>query len=147
MRSLKWFEKFLVYGCFGWSIEIIFTSISAQFDGGGDITLKGHSYIWMPLVWGLGFLILEKISKVLSFYKIHLLIKAFVYMISCIIWEYLFGIIFMFALKKIPWDYSYSQWSVSGATRLDYAPFWYLCGLFIERFIGLINRIRLSNKE
>ena len=39
-------------------------------------------------------------------------------------------------LKKrgcCPWDYSDSPYHINGVIRLDYAPLWFLTGLFYEK--------------
>jgi len=144
-RPLKQYERFFIYGGFGWCVEIVFTSIAAQIEGSGDITLQGHSYIWMPLVWGLGFLLMDKVSKYLQKKQVMFVFRGLVYMVACLFWEYIFGVVFGFILNKIPWDYSYSPWSLGGATRIDYAPFWYVGGLVMEIFLKALDRIRIES--
>lgn len=31
-----------------------------------------------------------------------------------------------------PWDYSRAKWNIGKVIRLDYAPLWFLVGLFFE---------------
>jgi uncharacterized membrane protein len=97
----------------------------------------------MFLVWGLGFLLMERLSNYLNRHGVMLPIRAVLYMIACIVWEYIFGVTFGFILHRIPWDYSYSAWSIGGATRLDYAPYWLVGGVLMEVFLKLVNRVRI----
>lgn len=60
------------------------------------------------------------------------------------------GIIYMFGiyaveftsgtfLKKLgccPWDYSNAPLHIGGVIRLDYAPLWFLAGLFFEHTVA-----------
>ncbi|HET9451523.1 MAG TPA: hypothetical protein VFO83_11595, partial [Aggregicoccus sp.] len=46
-----------------------------------------------------------------------------------------------------PWDYTGATWSVQGLIRLDYAPFWALCGYLGEPLCSLMRRVRLSPPE
>lgn len=42
-------------------------------------------------------------------------------------------------LKKrdcCPWDYSDAPFQVNGVIRLDYAPVWFLTGLFYEKILN-----------
>lgn len=38
-------------------------------------------------------------------------------------------------IKACPWDYSKAKLNVKGVIRLDYAPAWFLLGLFYENLL------------
>jgi len=64
------------------------------------------------------------------------LLRGMIYAILIYIAEFTSGII----LKKhgaCPWDYSKAKFNYKGVIRLDYAPAWFVAGLFFEK---LLNR-------
>lgn len=46
--------------------------------------------------------------------------------------EYISGK-FLRAKNLCPWDYSHAKWNINKVIRLDYAPLWFLVGLFFEQ--------------
>jgi len=142
-RALKLYEKFFIYGGIGWCIELIFTSIASQVEGDGDITLRGYSYLWMPFIWGTGTILVERVGQRVKDYKWYL--RGSVYALVCFGVEYAAGILLYLLTHRIPWDYSKSMFSVNGAIRLDYFPFWFLAGLAAEKIYNIINRVEIRN--
>jgi hypothetical protein len=61
--------------------------------------------------------------------------------------EYASGAALVALTGSCPWDYGQSAWSVHGLIRLDYAPFWALCGYLGEPLCSLMRRVRLSAPE
>ncbi len=60
--------------------------------------------------------------------------RGLVYMLLIFTGEYLSGSL----LKRhhaCPWDYSQSPFHYKGIIRLDYAPVWFLVGLFYEKIL------------
>lgn len=91
----------------------------------------GHSSLWMFPIYGCAAII----SPLSKFYrKYHIVVRGVIYMLHIFAGEYIFGSI----LKKCemcPWDYSDSKYHVNGLIRLDYAPVWFLTGLFYEKLL------------
>lgn len=141
-RALKWYEKFFIYGGIGWCIEIVFTSIASQVEGDGDITLKGYSYLWMPFIWGTGVMFIEKVGERIK--DLHWFWRGIIYALMCFAVEYAAGILLFLLTHRIPWDYSKSMFSINGAIRLDYFPFWFGAGLLGEKVYSLINRVEIK---
>lgn len=46
--------------------------------------------------------------------------------------EYLSGTLLQ-KRELCPWDYGRSKWNIGKVIRLDYAPLWFLVGLFYEK--------------
>ena len=39
-----------------------------------------------------------------------------------------------------PWDYGRAKWNIGKVIRLDYAPLWFMVGLFFEQLIKPRNK-------
>jgi uncharacterized membrane protein len=140
-RGLNYLERFIVYGCLGLCVEIVFTSIgSLIYDN--NLILKGYTYLWMIPVWAAGLFALGCVHKYIR--NLNILARGLIYMLVCIAVEYLSGIYFLATLKEIPWDYSYSEYNIHGAIRLDYLPFWFIAGILSEKAISYINKIKIN---
>jgi len=57
--------------------------------------------------------------------------------------EYVTGALLVALIGRCPWDYSSSPWNVNGLIRLDYAPFWWMCGWLYEPLGALIRRVHI----
>lgn len=136
-RPLNIFEKSLIYGCLGLCVEIFFTALWNH-----QLTLKGHTYLWMVPVWTCGFFALGRVERYVR--KYHYLIRGVAYTMTCLTVEYLSGMYFLLTLGVIPWDYSEATWNVHGAIRLDYLPFWFIAGLLSEYVIDFVNSLRVK---
>lgn len=55
-------------------------------------------------------------------------------MLHIFLGEYIFGRILK-KHKMCPWDYSKEKYQLDGVIRLDYAPVWFLTGLFYEKIL------------
>ncbi len=126
--------RFLIYGLFGWCIEIVWTGLASFLNK--DYRLMANTSIWMFFIYGLA-VCLEPVCRILSSYPVF--IRGGVYVLCIFSIEYLTG----YLLKKInicPWDYSKSRYSIKGLIRLDYAPAWFMAGLLFERIYFLASR-------
>jgi uncharacterized membrane protein len=135
--------RFIAYGLVGWCIECCFTSVMDLASGAGDLRLKGYSYLWMHPIWGVGLLLGENLMVWMQRVRLSRVTRAFVAMAVCFTVEYVSGAVLVAAIGRCPWDYSVSPWNVNGLIRLDYAPFWLLCGWISEPLASFIRRIRI----
>ena len=55
-------------------------------------------------------------------------------MILCFTVEYLSGRL-LWKHDLCPWDYGKSRFHIHRIIRLDYAPWWFLAGLFFEKIL------------
>ncbi|RJS18366.1 hypothetical protein DRW03_24875 [Corallococcus sp. H22C18031201] len=121
-------SRFLLYGCAGWVLEVLFTGAGAALKKDRSATSK--TYLWMHPIYGLTALALEGVSERLK----HLPrpVRALAYTAVIYAAEYGTGWTLRRLLGRCPWDYSRSGWNVNGLVRLDYAPAWYLTALAFE---------------
>lgn len=126
-------RKFIFFGLLGIVVEILFTGICSLKKK--DVKLSATTSLWMFPIYGMA-AFLEPICKRLK--NKCLVIRGIVYTFCIFFTEYICG----WLLKKItgmcPWDYSKSRYNIKGLIRLDYAPFWFLLGLFFE---GLLVKL------
>ena len=139
--------RFLIYGFAGLCLEVLFTSVTSQLDGGADARLQGWSYLWMHPIWGIAFLICDVLGNWLDQRRVPWLFRAPMYVLICFALEIVSGSLIRAWIGATPWDYSQARWNVDGLIRLDYAPLWALCGLGGERFARVLRRVQLANEE
>lgn len=139
--------RFLVYGLIGWCGEILWTALYDAVSGttrapgdapgrvpltpAGRLRLAGRTYVWMLFIYGGGALLFEPAHDALR--GLPLLARGGIYTAGIFAVEYVAGFLLARATGACPWDYSWARWSVHGYIRLDYAPAWFLFGLFLER--------------
>ncbi len=100
-----------------------------------DKSLLCRTSIWMFPIYGMA-VFLKPIYKKMQ--NKSALLRGGVYTFCIFMTEFLTGKL----LKKYgacPWDYSKAKLNYKGVIRLDYAPAWFLVGLFYEK---LLNRAR-----
>jgi uncharacterized membrane protein len=133
---------FSIFGCIGITTEIFFTSISdavvnALNNEVIDWRLVGKSYAWMFFIYGLAGilfpLVFEKIRNLNPFFRI------LIYVVSIFAIEYLSGWFLDVFTGSCPWFYT-SKYAIHGYIRLDYAPFWAMFGLMLEKIFLAIER-------
>ncbi len=126
MKTPKLVKSFLHCGLTGWCFEIIFTALDSV--RSRQFTLKGTTSLWMFPIYGSAAFLkpLFHLLRNKSFLK-----RGLTYMSLILSAEYISGKL----LRKhniCPWDYSRAKWNINNVIRLDYAPFWFLAGLFFE---------------
>lgn len=132
-------KRFVIYGCAGMFIEIIWTGLGSAVSG--DKNLKCKTYLWMFPIYGMGIL-LE---------PVHEFIRGLLWIYRGFIWaavifaiEYATGYILKLTLGGCPWDYDGDGeviTSVKGLIRLDFLPLWFGVGLIFERIHDFIKFI------
>jgi uncharacterized membrane protein len=63
------------------------------------------------------------------------LLRGGVYALLIYAAEYTSGV-FLKKYGACPWDYSKAKYNYKGVIRLDYAPAWFLAGLFFEQVLN-----------
>lgn len=134
MKSPKFITSFLHCGLCGWCFEIIFTALGSLRNR--DFTLKGQTSLWMFPIYGSA-AFLAPISRLLRHKS--LLQRGLTYMSLIFSAEYISG---KFLCKRdlCPWNYGRSKWNIGKVIRLDYAPLWFLVGLFFEQLTRPRNK-------
>ncbi|WP_232293327.1 putative ABC transporter permease [Stigmatella aurantiaca] len=139
--------RFIVYGIMGLCIEFCFTSVMDLATGAGDLRLKGYSYLWMHPIWGGTLLMAEGLMMRFQRMRLSRFTRAFIAMAASFTIEYVTGALLVMAVGRCPWDYTASPWNVHGLIRLDYAPFWLMCGWACEPLTRFVRRIRIFARE
>ena len=123
-------RRFLAYGFLGWALEVAFTGItgSRRFR---DPRLRGHSYLWMLPIYGGGGLMLGRIHDRLAARGVPRAVRSLVYTLGIYAIEFGSASLLNRLIGEVPWRYLKGL-HVRGYVRLDYAPFWYLCGWCFE---------------
>lgn len=96
-----------------------------------NLKLIGRSSLWMFPIYGSAAFLTPVMQKMRG---ASLIRRGLVYMSCIFLGEYASGIL----LKRrdmCPWDYSRTPWHFRGVIRLDYAPVWFLVGLFYEHIL------------
>lgn len=125
-------QNFLICGSLGWCLEIFWTGLHTLHEK--DFRLTGHSSLWMFPIYGLAACIFP-ISQKLQQKKFPFFLRGLIYAMGIFATEYGTG----FLLKKYdmcPWDYSGCPSNINGLIRLDYAPIWFITGLFYEKILS-----------
>ena len=120
---------FLHCGIAGWCIEILFTACKSL--QRHDFQLVGTTSLWMFPIYGSAAFLTPVMRRMKD---ASFLMRGLVYMSCIFLGEYVSGIL----LKRqdlCPWDYSKSPFNIQSVIRLDYAPVWFLVGLFFERIL------------
>ena len=131
-------NRFVIYGCLGLFLEIIWTGLMSAVKG--DKNLRCGTYLWMFFIYGAG-VILE---------PLHELIREFLWIYRGFIWsavifavEYMTGFILKLTIGSCPWNYDGDGdeiiTSVKGIIRIDYLPVWFFVGLLFERVHDFIK--------
>lgn len=126
---IRFTKKFFKCGLAGWCLEIIFTSFSAL--RRREMTLKGTTSLWMFPIYGSAAL-LTPLCRAIQHESVFF--RGLIYMNCIFSAEYLTGT-FLKKLGCCPWDYGQSPWNIRRVIRLDYAPFWFITGLLLEKLI------------
>ena len=126
----RFLNDFLLYGDSGWCMECLWTGMGALLSD-KDKQLSCHTSIWMFPIYGMAACLTPVCKKI---EKHNSLYRGAIYMFCIYATEYATGTL----LKKwnaCPWDYSKAKWNYHGVIRLDYAPAWFLAGLYYEQLL------------
>lgn len=124
-------KNFVRCGVLGWCMEVLFTSVTSI--NKKNHKLVGRTSIWMFPIYGMA-AVIKPVSKSLKRYKVKTVKRGLIYTAGIYATEYTTGRL----LKKknsCPWDYSKSKYNINGVVRLDYAPLWFIVGLFYEKIL------------
>lgn len=127
MKTPKFIKNFLKCGLIGWCMEILFTAAGAL--RRRDYTLKGTTSLWMFPIYGCASF-LAPLYRLLHSKAIW--VRGLIYTCLIFITEFVSGT-YLRKKELCPWNYSRSKWNIGKVIRLDYAPLWFLAGLFFEQ--------------
>lgn len=139
---LPWPYRLYFWGVHGVFAEVVFTGIW-EFVVTGKWSLMGISSIWSFLIYGFGtFFGAEYLYSYLRLLGVPLLARGVVYVLMTYIWEFNCGLILEYFNAR-SWDYTPFDYDVMGLITLEYAPLWFLAGMYFE----FIMKIMLSLEE
>ena len=131
--------RFIIYGCAGFLIEILWTGLESAFNG--DKNLKCSTYLWMFPIYGMG-VALEPVHELIR--NLSWFYRGFIWAAVIFLIEYTTGYILKLTLGGCPWNYNKDGeilTSVKGLIRLDFLPLWFGVGLLFERIHDFIKLI------
>ncbi|TMA26789.1 MAG: hypothetical protein E6J78_12470 [Deltaproteobacteria bacterium] len=138
-------RRFLGYGFVGWALEVSFTALT---DGVSlrDRRLKGHSYLWMLPIYGAGGLLLEQLHHHLRARSVPRWGRSLAYMAGIYSIELGSAALLSRVIGEVPWRYRRGI-NVRGYVRIDYAPFWYLCGWLFESLESELRKMGRPSRK
>ena len=142
---LPWPLRLYFWGVHGLFSEVVFTALW-EFVLTGNLRLIGVSSIWSFPIYGLGaFLVAENVYHFLSSRKVPLLARCLVYVLCIYAWEFSTGLL-LDCLNARPWDYSDFDYDVMGLITMEYAPVWFLAGVYGEGIIHAMKSLEYIPK-
>ena len=131
-NNLKIFcRNFLLCGLCGWCMEILFTALHSL--KRRDLRLTGTTSLWMFPIYGCACL-LAPFKQLFAKLHVGRLKRGLFYMLLIFTVEYFSGRL-LWKHGLCPWDYLKSRFHIHRIVRLDYAPWWFLAGLFFEKIL------------
>lgn len=138
MDIINILKHFIIYGCFGLFIEILWTGFGSALKK--DKNLTCNTYLWMFPIYGAGGVLLEPVHEFLrGFLWIY---RGFIWAVLIFLIEYITGYILKSVLGRCPWDYDGNGEviaSINGIIRIDYLPVWFCVGLIFERLHDFVR--------
>jgi len=131
--------RFIIYGCVGFIIEIVWTGLGSALNG--DKNLKCSTYLWMFPIYGMG-VALEPVHEFIR--GLSWFYRGFIWAAVIFLIEYTAGYILKLTLGGCPWNYDRNGevlTSVKGLIRLDFLPLWFGVGLLFEHIHDFIRFI------
>ncbi len=125
---------FLVCGLCGWCMECLWTGLHSVISH-KDKKLLCRTSVWMFPIYGMAACLTPICNKLKNK---NALIRGGVYTFCIFITEFVTGLI-LTKFKACPWDYSKAKLNYKGVIRLDYAPAWFLVGLFYEMLLSQVT--------
>ena len=119
-------KDFFLCGFTGWCLEIFWTGLHSLLTSPCSWYFP-PSLLMFP-VYGLAAVIRPAYYKLARF---PVMIRGVFYSCGIFLVEFLSGSFYR-KLHICPWDYSHVPLQYKGVIRLDYAPLWFITGLFFE---------------
>lgn len=134
-------RDFIICGIAGWCLEVLWTGLISFINN--DPSMSSTTSILMFPIYALAAFI-KPISKHLE--GTPLIVRGLIYTMGIFIVEYAAGYILK-SLNMCPWDYGHARYNINELVRLDYAPVWFIAGLFFEKLLNTIDRRAHTSKQ
>ncbi|XP_063794034.1 transmembrane protein 229B-like isoform X2 [Pseudophryne corroboree] len=135
-------HRLYIYAIHGYVCEVLFTAFY-DFIALRDWRFRGVSSVWALFIYGVAMLGVEHMYLAL---RLHcgFILRSLLYTI----WVYLCEFSSGWLLKRLgacPWDYSHFKYNFKGLITLEYAPFWLIGCIMLEKvLIWHTLRLRLD---
>lgn len=126
----KLVSDYFLCGIIGWCTEIIFTSLQSLRNK--DFRLLGVTSLWMFPIYGLGSLLVLPYRFIKN---TSVFLRGTIYTICIFLGEYFSGRL-LTRFHVCPWNYEKAKLNIHKVIRLDYAPLWFIFGLFLEKILN-----------
>lgn len=137
---LPWQYRLYFWGAHGVFGEVIFTGVW-EFVVTGKWQLMGVSSIWSFLTYGVGiFCFGEAVRNWLIKRDLSVPVRCLVYVLCVYAWEFAVGALLGY-FGACPWDYTAFDYDVMGLIALEYAPLWYLGGVYFEVLSSVMSNL------
>jgi hypothetical protein len=146
-----WF-RLLFYACLGVAAEIPFTAVCAKL--GLRLTsdlddplartswrLKGHSFVWMFPIYGLGLLGFELVHDALR--SAPWTLRGMAYVVGLYALEFVSGATLVALTGTYVWRWT-GRGSIGGHIHLAMAPLWFVATLALEPLHDVLTRHPLA---
>ncbi|KAG8539921.1 hypothetical protein GDO81_020117 [Engystomops pustulosus] len=136
--------RLYIYAIHGYVCEILFTAVFDFVSRNRDWRLRGVSSVWALFIYGVAMLGVEYMYLVLRF-QCGFIVRSIVYTAWVYLCEFSSGWILR-CFRACPWDYSHYRYNYKGLVTLEYAPFWFIgCVLLEKMLIWHTLRLRLED--
>ncbi len=134
-------EDFLKCGIAGWCIEVLWTGWCSCLSH--NLSMTATTSLLMFPIYGLAALIRPLYAKIKG---LPVILRGLIYMICIFLIEYTTGSVLQY-LHICPWNYNSSKYNINGLIRLDYAPCWFVVGLFFEKLLNPVQSGSHADKQ
>ncbi|XP_077342698.1 transmembrane protein 229B-like [Lithobates pipiens] len=124
--------RLYIYSIHGYVCEVLFTAF-VDFTANRDWRFQGVSSVWALFIYGVAMLGIEYMYLYLRFHC-GFLLRALLYTLWVYFCEFSSGWLLR-CLSACPWDYSHYKYNFKGLVTLEYAPFWLLGVVVLEKYL------------
>ena len=132
---------FIIYGVFGWAVEIIFTSVIDSWNK-KSWKLEGKTYLWMLPLYGFGGLLFTEVHTFFLNEDFSLVVRLPIYLVGLYLIEYLAGIALFKLTGDHVWRYD-GKWQYGHVINFLYAPAWLFYLFLLEVIHDFLDRITI----
>ncbi|KAM4687145.1 transmembrane protein 229B-like [Rhinophrynus dorsalis] len=135
-------SRWYIYAIHGYVCEVLFTAV-LDFAASGDWRFQGVTSVWALFIYGTAMLGVEHMYLTLR-NRWGTMSRCLLYTLWVYLCELSSGCI-LTSLGACPWDYSHYRYNYRGLVTMEYAPFWFMgCVILEKMLIWHTLRLRLD---
>ncbi|KAG4066836.1 hypothetical protein HA402_012903 [Bradysia odoriphaga] len=143
--KLSPFARFILYGLLGFTCDVYYFAMLDTLLK-GELDLVGRSNVLILPIYGLAFLLLERIAPYLKHKNVSIYMRGLIYTVMGYTFEFTTGY-FLLMIGQDYWDYSDFSYNLKGLIIPHTGLLWTLFGLVSEYFIiDWVKRLTFSSK-